>query len=170
MSSLTALFWECLPVISAVPQGPDLEPCLFLFCINDVAYRLKSTVRLFAADTMTYLTISSEEEADEFQHDMHTVGEWANSTPGKWNFIQQFMWSNNACYRFLQLDVACLLSVFCNTYVASCRSLKVVRQAIVLVLALSLWVPSFRDGTESETLTCATRTLFGPITKCLCFE
>jgi len=40
----------CGPVISGVPQGSVLGPCLFLFYINDIADSLTSTVRLFADD------------------------------------------------------------------------------------------------------------------------
>jgi len=47
------------PVISVVPQGSVLGLCLFLFYINDIADGLKSTVRLFADDTMMYLTVKS---------------------------------------------------------------------------------------------------------------
>jgi len=46
-----------VPVASGVPQGSVLGPCLFLFYINDIAVGLSSTVRLFADDTMLYLTV-----------------------------------------------------------------------------------------------------------------
>jgi len=41
-----------VPVVSGVPQGSILSPCLILFYINNIADGLKSTVRLFADDTM----------------------------------------------------------------------------------------------------------------------
>jgi hypothetical protein len=47
-------------VLSGVPQGSVLGPSLFLFYINDIASSLNSTKRLFADDTIAYLTINSE--------------------------------------------------------------------------------------------------------------
>jgi hypothetical protein len=46
-------------VESGVPQGSVLEPSLFLFYINDMPEGITSKVRLFADDTIAYLTISS---------------------------------------------------------------------------------------------------------------
>jgi len=65
-----------VPVISGVPQGSVLGACLFLFYINDIAYGLKSTVRLFADDTMAYLTVKNAQDAEEFQRDLDKLVEW----------------------------------------------------------------------------------------------
>ena len=65
-----------VPVISGVPQGSVLGPSLFLFYINDISDGLTSTVRLFADDTMAYLTVKSEEDAKEFQKDLDRLADW----------------------------------------------------------------------------------------------
>jgi hypothetical protein len=52
-----------ISVESGVPQVSVLEPSLFLFYINDMPQGLSSTVGLFADDTIVYLTISSDTDA-----------------------------------------------------------------------------------------------------------
>ena len=46
-------------VLSGVPQGQVLGPCLFLMYINDMPDSIKSNIRLFADDTIMYPTISN---------------------------------------------------------------------------------------------------------------
>ena len=55
---------DYINVESGVPQGSVLEPSLFLFYINDMPEGIRSRVRLFADDTIMYLTITSETDAD----------------------------------------------------------------------------------------------------------
>ena len=64
------------PVISGVPQGSVIAPILFLIYINDLPNNLKSTVRLFAGDTIIYMTISNGTDATALQQDLDKLAKW----------------------------------------------------------------------------------------------
>ena len=61
---------------SGVSQGSVLGPCLFLYYINDLPASLHSTVRLFADDTIIYLTISNSKDCNLLQEDLNKLSEW----------------------------------------------------------------------------------------------
>jgi hypothetical protein len=71
---------DSINVESGVPQGSVLRPSLFLLYINDMPEGIRSRVRLFVDDTMGYLTITSDTDADYLQEDLDKLAEWE----GKW--------------------------------------------------------------------------------------
>ena len=67
---------ETIDVESGVPQGSVLGPSLFLFYINDMPEGIRSRVRLFADDTIVYLTIASDKDSDHLQEDLNKLEIW----------------------------------------------------------------------------------------------
>ena len=65
-----------IPVESGVPQGSVLGPSLFLFYINDMPTNIKGTVRLFADDTIVYVTVSNDIDAANLQQDLDNLAKW----------------------------------------------------------------------------------------------
>jgi ribonuclease P/MRP protein subunit RPP40 len=65
-----------LPVLSGVPQGSVIGPCLFLAYINDLPESIKSKSRLFADDTIVYLTVKSSLDSQSLQSDLHSLEAW----------------------------------------------------------------------------------------------
>lgn len=66
-----------IDVDSGVPQGSVLGPSFHCsFYINDMPCGLKSTVRLFADDTIAYLAVTSEADAVDLQSDFNNLGIW----------------------------------------------------------------------------------------------
>ena len=74
-----------LPVMSGVPQGSVVGPCLFLAYINDLPDSLKSRARLFADDTIIYLTIASENDAQKLQNDLKSLECWEHDWAMEFN-------------------------------------------------------------------------------------
>ena len=74
-----------VPVMSGVPQGSVLGPCLFLAYINDLPDSLKSRVRLFADDTIVYLTINSKSDPETLQNDLLTLEKWEENWSMEFN-------------------------------------------------------------------------------------
>ena len=65
-----------ITIESGVPQGSVLGPALFLYYINDMPEGIKSTVRLFADDTIAYLTIASDKDSSDLQEDLDRLARW----------------------------------------------------------------------------------------------
>ena len=64
------------PVLYGVPQGSVLGPCLFLMYISDMPDSIKSNIRLFADDTIMYLTITNHSDCQALQSDLTTLESW----------------------------------------------------------------------------------------------
>ena len=62
-----------LHVLSGVPQGSVVGQSLFLAYINDLPGSVRSRVRLYADDTIVYLTIKSHASAQSLQEDLQTL-------------------------------------------------------------------------------------------------
>ena len=67
---------DSCPVLSCVPQGSVLGPCLFLMYINDMPDSIKSNIRLFADGTIMYLTISTQDDCHALQSNLSKLEAW----------------------------------------------------------------------------------------------
>ena len=67
-------------VTYGVPHGYVLDPTLFLIYINDLGDGIKSTIRLFADDTVLYNTIKTATDSTQLPDDIRTLESWE----GRW--------------------------------------------------------------------------------------
>ena len=62
-------------VLSGVPQGSVIGPVLFLIYISDLPKEVRGKVRLFADDTIMYVTMTGEKDAASLQ-DLDHLADW----------------------------------------------------------------------------------------------
>ena len=74
-----------LPVLSGVPQGSVLGPCLFVIYINDIDDNVSSKILKFADDTKITASIYSVEEQHILQTDLTRLMEWSEEWQMKFN-------------------------------------------------------------------------------------
>ena len=72
-------------VLSGVPQGSVIGPCLFLIFINDIASTMNSQVSIFADDTKILRCIRSDEDVQALQNDLKTAEEWSREWKLRFN-------------------------------------------------------------------------------------
>ena len=66
-------------VMSGMPQGSVLGPCLFLAYINDMPEKLSAFAWLFADDTAVYKMISNGHDQAQLQEDLQRLADWEES-------------------------------------------------------------------------------------------
>lgn len=75
-----------LLVPAGVPQGSVLGPLLFLVYINDIVINIESTIKLFADDTSTSLSMENPVmQADILNSDLDKINTWASVWKVKFN-------------------------------------------------------------------------------------
>ena len=64
-------------VTSGIPQGSVLGPLLFVVFINDLPDQVQSFTKLFADDTKVFRAITSIEDHQILQNDLHKLVQWS---------------------------------------------------------------------------------------------
>ena len=98
---------DWIPVISGVPQGSVLGPCLFVIYINDIDDAVSSKILKFADDPKITASISSVEERNILQTDLTRLIEWSEAWQMKFNVNKckvMHYGFNNPSYEYLMND------------------------------------------------------------------
>ena len=76
--AMNGFYSEVAGIESGVPQGSVLGPLLFLVYINDLEKDIKSNVKFFADDTMSYSVVKDPiVSASDLNHDLEKINLWA---------------------------------------------------------------------------------------------
>ena len=94
---------DWLPVLSGVPQGSVLGPCLFLIYINDIDLNISGEMLKFADDTKVICAIEKEENGATLQADLDKLLDWSNKWQMQFNLekckVMHFGY-NNPCLEY----------------------------------------------------------------------
>ena len=94
---------DWLPVLSGVPQGSVLGPCLFLIYINDIDLNISGEMLKFADDTKVICPIEKEENGATLQADLDKLLDWSNKWQMQFNLekckVMHFGY-NNPCLEY----------------------------------------------------------------------
>ena len=101
-------------VLSGIPQGSVLGPCLFNLFINDLLDQTVSPTVLFADDTLLYRPLFTPDDQRILQEDIHSVHAWCIANKMQINIkkskAMRITWSRNPgipnyVYNAKRLDV-----------------------------------------------------------------
>ena len=94
---------DWLPVLSGVPQGSVLGPCLFLIYINDIDLNISGEMLKFVDDTKVICPIEKEENGATLQADLDKLLDWSNKWQMQFNLekckVMHFGY-NNPCLEY----------------------------------------------------------------------
>jgi hypothetical protein len=78
-------------VTSGVPQGSVLGPVLFLLYINDISENIRSSLRLFADDSILYREIKNGSDHTILQQDLVTLAKWSQTWQMEFNIDKCYL-------------------------------------------------------------------------------
>ena len=94
---------DWLPVLSGVPQGSVLGPCLFLIYKNDIDLNISGEMLNFADDTKVICPIEKEENGATLHADLDKLLDWSNKWQMQFNLekckVMHFGY-NNPCLEY----------------------------------------------------------------------
>ena len=86
-------------VLSGIPQGSVLGPCLFNLFINDLIHQTNSPTALFADDTLIYRPVNTTQDEQILQQDINRVHSWCVANKMRINIkkskVMRITWSRN---------------------------------------------------------------------------